>query len=185
MVVGSALLSTLTHGEHIPGALYGFEVVFGFGIGASLVAALLVVKLNASPEDSAAAQGLLSETRILGGNVGLAVSTIILNARLSHDLKDVLSPQQLLAIQNSLNSIALLDPVQQAAVQRTFARAFQTQFWVCIGIGALAALTGVFLWQRHPPTFASVEQKKKETQTLPESDGSLGVPSTPDIPVEC
>ena len=52
MLLGSGLLSTVGHSATIPHYLYGYEVLLGFGLGGSLVSAIVVIKLNASEEDA-------------------------------------------------------------------------------------------------------------------------------------
>lgn len=52
MLLGSGLLSTVGHSAAIPNYLYGYQVLLGFGLGGNLVSTIVVVKLNASAEDS-------------------------------------------------------------------------------------------------------------------------------------
>ena len=109
----------------------------------------------------ASAQGLMSQSRVLGGNIGLAVATIIFNSHLTSDLAGILTPQQISDCRRSLNVIATFTPREAAAVAGSFANAFKSQMQVCMGVAAASLVVCFFGWQRHPPTFVELEKKKK------------------------
>ncbi|MCJ1476256.1 hypothetical protein MMC13_004922 [Lambiella insularis] len=158
---------TLLGSASIPPSLYGYEVLLGLGLGGALVSTIVTVKLSARLEDAgtplsfpplsppsfptpptltqppASAQGLLSQSRLLGGNIGLALATFILSAHLTADLADILTPQQISALLASLNALQSFTPVEVAAVAASFARASRTQLLACVGVAAAGLLLGV------------------------------------------
>lgn len=107
---------------------------------------------------SAVAQGLQAQLRILGGNIGLAVATIILNARLNADLSGVLTPEQLSGLKRSLKTLSLLNPSEKAAVGASFANSFRYQILVCLGVACLGLCSCALIWQRHPRTFQDLKR---------------------------
>jgi hypothetical protein len=197
MVLGSGLLSVVGYGATIPHDLYGYEVLLGFGLGGALVSSILMIKLNASEEDAgrfspstslksdlgqtraphannviASAQGLQSQARILGGNIGLALATIILNSHLTSDLAGMLTPQQINDVRRSLNAIETFTPREIAAVAESFARAFKTQLQACAGVSAACFVVCFLAWQRHPPSFVDWEKKKVGSRGQPSEDST-------------
>nr|OQO31265.1 hypothetical protein B0A51_01019 [Rachicladosporium sp. CCFEE 5018] len=155
--LGCGLLAFVSKSATVPAALYGYQVVLGFGIGGVLVSGTIVVKLSASQIDSASAQGVQAQTRVLGGNLGLAIATIILNARLNIDLDGTLTAQQLSDLKRSLNSIGSLKPTQVAAVGTSFANAFRIQLLVCLGVAIVSLMCCAMIWQRNPRTFMDLK----------------------------
>lgn len=112
----------------------------------------------------ASAQGLASQSRIIGGNIGLALATITLNSHLNSDLAAILTPQQINELQRSLNAIATFTPREVAAVAESVANAFKSQLLACVGVAAASLVVGLLTWQRHPHTFVELEKKKAESR---------------------
>lgn len=198
IVLGSGLLCTVGYGAAIPHDLYGYEVLLGFGLGGTLVSSILMVKLNANEEDAgrfsvqrlsnlvlfnlaaphannviASAQGLQSQARILGGNIGLAIATIILNSHLTSDLAGILTPQQISDLRRSLNAIETFTPREIAAVAESFAHAFKTQLQACASVSAACFVFCFLAWQRHPPSFVDLEKKKAESRGQTSEDPAV------------
>ena len=191
-LTGSGLLSSVGRGVDIPHYLYGYEVIFGLGLGGLLISPILSIKLNAREEDagkrhlyasctlrhealvyilslplpadncdSASAQGLASQSRILGGNIGISIATVILNSHLSSDLAGVLTPLQISDLRRSINTIETLTRHQQTTVAASFVKAFKSQLQGCVGVAAACLIIGLLAWQRHPPTMAELGEKQK------------------------
>jgi hypothetical protein len=90
----------------------------------------------------APAQGLMAQSRILGGNIGLAIATVIQNNKLGSGLRGVLSPSQIADLrQMPLRSLHLrkrsLSPVSFRA--RSSLRSRSALSWlesVCYFVGS-------------------------------------------------
>ncbi|MCJ1381112.1 hypothetical protein MMC17_004221 [Xylographa soralifera] len=150
MVVGCALLSTASDGLEIEPALYGFQVIFGLGLGTTFTTVTIIASSEAKFADYSIALGAVNQARIFGGTVGLAASTIILNKRLVNELQGVLSEIQLVELRQSLNYIPSLEPAQQLAVAQTFARSFNDQLRDCTYVAAACVVISLFTYSRHP-----------------------------------
>jgi len=109
----------------------------------------------------ASAQGALGQARVLGGNIGLAIATIIFNRRVATDLSEALSATQLENLQQSLSTISSLNLSQQAAVATVFSNSFNEQMRVCIYLLAVALIVALLTWQKNPPSVA--ENKARQT----------------------
>lgn len=104
----------------------------------------------------------MAQSRILGGNIGLAIATIILNQHLSSDLKSSLSQTQISNLRHSLNAIRDFTPDEVVAVAKSFSGAFKAQLEVCMGIAALSFVICFASWMKDPPSFESLANEKKE-----------------------
>lgn len=160
-LLGFGLILTIGHEKTIPNALYGYEIIIGFGLGALLVTPIINIKVNSRDDDAASAQGLTSQMRILGGNIGLSLATIILNAHLSSDLAGILTPLQISNLRQSLNAVETLTPGQIAAVAASFANAFRSQMQACMGVAGGCLVVALFAWQKHPPTLVSEKERAR------------------------
>ncbi|PWY68668.1 MFS general substrate transporter [Aspergillus heteromorphus CBS 117.55] len=150
VLLGAGLLYTVGFSHFVPGRLFGYEVLIGFGFGIIFSSSVMIVKMHARPEDSAPAQGLVAQSRVLGGNIGLAIATVILNQHLVSDLQGILSDSQLNDLRHSLTAIRSLDPHDVEAVRASFADAFHSQMEVSMFVAAAALLAALCTWKRYP-----------------------------------
>jgi hypothetical protein len=79
------------------------------------------------------------QIRMLGGAIGLAASSAILNGYTSSHLSSFLSPEQLSSIMQSSNSVSSLPPALQEATRKWFAGGF-TQQMILVAASAGASL---------------------------------------------
>ncbi|KAI8367779.1 major facilitator superfamily domain-containing protein [Blakeslea trispora] len=82
-------------------AVYGYTVIGGAGLGLMFSSAIIALQASSEPRDIAVVTGLGNFSRILGGALGVAVSSAILNSSLAKDLPLVI-PQEI--VQNVLDS---------------------------------------------------------------------------------
>lgn len=92
----------------------------------------------------AIATGTVVQFRFLGGAIGLAIASNILNGRLAHHLKGVLTRHELHLFLENVTSIDYLSPHLQDEVRQVFADSYSTQLKVMIGFAA-AQLPAVLL----------------------------------------
>ena len=108
----------------------------------------------------AAAQGALSQARMLGGSIGLSMATIVLNNKLSNGLARVLDHTQIKSLEQSLNNIATLSPVNQGLVAQMYTDAFNEQMRICTYISATALLAAIATYQKTPASVAAMREKQ-------------------------
>lgn len=82
--------------------------------------------------------------RFLGGAIGLAIASNILNGQLSHHLQGVLSSHELHLFLENVKYISNFSPDLQEKVKGFFADSYNTQLRVMIGFAA-AQLPAVLL----------------------------------------
>ncbi|KAI8047722.1 major facilitator superfamily domain-containing protein [Gilbertella persicaria] len=66
--------------------IYGYTVLGGAGIGLMFSSAIIALQASSEPRDVAVVTGLGNFSRILGGALGVAISSAILNSSLAKDL---------------------------------------------------------------------------------------------------
>ncbi|MCJ1393515.1 hypothetical protein MMC18_006390 [Xylographa bjoerkii] len=166
-LVGVGLMSNLSTTNAIATTQYGYEVILGFGFGFGLSTLLIMAPVVVEKRDlgnvwlraevtvhtnirPAVAMGAITQIRVLGGTIGLALCSTILNNQLKTSLLSVLGPAQLRNILDSTAAVASLEPVQQVAVQTAFATGFNKQMRIMIAFTAAAFLSTLLIWERKP-----------------------------------
>lgn len=110
----------------------------------------------------------MNQARILGGTIGLACGTIILNVTFGEKLEGMLSASEIKTLRGTLDSIDSLSTEQQTAVQHAFAHAFNNQMRFCAYVSAACVLIGFLTFSRHPINF-----KRRMELGAKVMDGSL------------
>lgn len=123
----------------------------------------------------AVSQGLISQVRVYGGTVGVAISTIILNDNIVRDLTGHVTPSQLRDFLASPIAGYSWTLQQQAYVRVSETETFNTEMRVCTYIAAACLLVSLFTYQKVPPTML---ERKRQLEALyrkeaPRVDGSV------------
>lgn len=92
--------------------------------------------------------GALAQFRILGGSVGLAVCTNVLNTKIKS--ASFLSPQQLNGILESAQAIKTLPPSSQEALRSIYAAGFNEEMQLLTGFSGAAVVATLLMWERKP-----------------------------------
>ncbi|KAI1410315.1 drug resistance transporter EmrB/QacA subfamily [Hypoxylon sp. FL1857] len=138
-------------------AMYGYEVIMGFGFGMSLVSLLVYTPLVVQRADMAVAMGAITQIRVLGGTIGLAISSTVLNNHLSSNLPALLTPEDIEQIADSVQYINTLPDVTRNAVRQVFADGFSEQLRVMMYFSAVVWVFAVTLWERKLRSAATIE----------------------------
>ena len=126
----------------------------------------------------AAAQGALSQARMLGGSIGLSMGTIVLNNKLSTGLAGVLDPVRIKSLEQSLNNISSLNPTDQALVAQTYTDAFNAQMRICTYLSAVALVAAIATYQKNPASVARLREKQNAMAAEDSSDEGNELAST-------
>ncbi|KAI1087573.1 drug resistance transporter EmrB/QacA subfamily [Rostrohypoxylon terebratum] len=151
--IGLASSISFTSGK----AIYGYEVIMGFGFGMSLVSLLVFTPMVVKRSDMAVAMGAVTQIRVLGGTIGLAISSTILNNRLSAHLPTLLSPGDIQQISDSVQYINTLPDATRDAVRRVFADGYSSQLRVMMYFSAAVWIFAATLWERELRSSATIE----------------------------
>ena len=93
--------------------------------------------------------GALSQARVLGGSVSLAICTNILNNKVKAG-SGILSPQQLDGLLHSAQTIKTLPPNVQQEIKKYFGRGYNEEMQTLIAFGGAAVLASLLMWERQP-----------------------------------
>ena len=96
--------------------------------------------------------GAITQVRVLGGTIGLAICTAVLNAHVRKGLAILsLSPEQTTAVLQSVSSISdLEDPAVEKAVRKVFGEAYNQQMRIMTYFSAVVFLAALLTWERQP-----------------------------------
>ncbi|KAF8243727.1 MFS general substrate transporter [Wilcoxina mikolae CBS 423.85] len=140
-LVGIGLMSSIPESRRdILPAQYGYEVIMGFGFSLGLSTLLVMLPLVVEKKDTAVAMGEITQIRVLGGTIGLAICTALQNNHVKTKLASELSltAWQIQCILDSTKAISLLGTDQQY------------QMKIMTGFSAAVFLTSLIMWERKP-----------------------------------
>ena len=152
VTVGTGILAVLSDSSSA-GMAYGVPVIWGVGIGALLRVLHLPLQASVSHvDDTGLAIGLLMFFRLLGGLIGLAVSSTIFSSVFQREIATVTLSDSLAVLQDANEAIGFipllrtLDPSQVPVgpVVQAYLSAFRVIFYVMAGFGVLGCLTSLF-----------------------------------------
>jgi MFS family permease len=149
MLVGTASLSTLDNVVATQGRTYGLQIFVGFGFGLIVSNSSLIAAIETELRDTAVAQGIMSQVRMLGGSIGIAASTAILSVRQRQQLLDT-GLLNLVQLESLADSMRNLPAEQNFAVRQAYTDAFNETLVVCSVISGVALLATTGAWQKHP-----------------------------------
>jgi uncharacterized membrane protein YdcZ (DUF606 family) len=152
-IVGTALLSILPTDEAIRSSQYGIQVILGFSFGVGLVSLIICCRVEVELEDHAVAIGAITQVRVLGGVIGLAIVQATLIADLKSRLAGILTPQQLSGVLASTERIALLPPEEARITRHVYGEAANRQMRIVMGFAIAGLLVSLFGWRRHAVEF--------------------------------
>jgi MFS family permease len=149
MLIGTATLSTLDNTVVPQARAYALQIFVGLGFGLTVSNSTLLAGFESEPRDTAVAQGLMAQVRVLGASIGIAASTVILGIKQRQQLLNpmVLDGAQLESLRESLQT---LSPAGVVAVRQAYTDAFNETLVVCAVISGIALLATFAAWRKHP-----------------------------------
>ncbi|PTB47766.1 hypothetical protein M431DRAFT_101588 [Trichoderma harzianum CBS 226.95] len=141
MGLGFVLLTTVRGPENDARAL-GFLAFVGFGFGLFTAAATNVISVDVLTRQKASAHGILAQARILGGSLGVAVSTLFLHTEVINRLPDILTPEELAFMEGDMKNL-VGDSLE--AVKKAYSSAFHKSITTAAVAACLAVLSTAFM----------------------------------------
>jgi len=156
-LLGVGLIALLDAPEEDTRAQYGYQAIFGLGVGLAYGAATILTGIHSSQsEDHAAAQGAIAQARVLGGCIGIAICTVVFNSTSSNSLVDFVTPKQMADLRRTPLAVLNFEPPLQNIVRGIYARAFAEEsrimVYVCVAMFLLS--------------FATLERKRTPLEQL-------------------
>lgn len=162
-LLGIGLMILVSHADSSPQSQYGFQAIFGLGVGLSFSATTIMTNVMAS-EDSerASAQGAVAQARVLGGCIGLSICTVVLNEHVNRDLGHVLSGKDLAKLHRTPLSSLDWRPDLRDIVKAVYAGAFAHEMKIMVFVCAATVFISLFCLERHPPPLEQMTTATKE-----------------------
>ncbi|PHH89368.1 hypothetical protein CDD83_6190 [Cordyceps sp. RAO-2017] len=173
-LLGVGLMTTLTGSGASTAAQYGYQAIFGLGVGLSFSAATIMTNMFASePGVRASAQGAVAQARVLGGCIGLSVCTVLFNLNTNRKLGDSLTREQLDMLHRSpLTGLRLPDRLREL-VEAVYAGAFGQQMQVMGLACAVMVIVSLFTLERHPTPLPTAAATSATAAKKDEASSSL------------
>ncbi|KAF5589609.1 multidrug resistance 3 [Fusarium subglutinans] len=168
MTIGCGLLTSLSH-EPNDAKLLGYMTFCGLGFGLTVASSTMLSTVEVPIRDYAPAQGILSQVRLLGGSLGIAASSALLNEKSSKYLSGVLTAYEQATIGGSNTH---LTSEQWSAVRYTYADAFQVEMKIATVVAACSVISafgafrkGRLLIAEQRKIIVREEQDRRRAQT--------------------
>ena len=119
--------------------------------------------MSISDLDAAVAMGAITQVRVLGGTIGLAIwfecssaryakltfdSSTVLNRITNQGLQSILDPSELQSISDSFSTINTLDEVRRVAVRKVFARGYNQQMRIMTYFNIIVFLASLLILEK-------------------------------------
>lgn len=88
--------------------------------------------------------------RISGATIGVAISFILLHARLTSELQGILTPAQLYEFYRSPLTSSSFTLPQLIIARHAYVAAFTDIMRISIGVSGACLLASLFVWQKRP-----------------------------------
>ncbi|KAK3169217.1 hypothetical protein OEA41_008600 [Lepraria neglecta] len=131
------------------GAIFITVVILGLGIGLTLSSLLIAAPTVIEEKDTVVFIGALTQARILGGSIGLAVCTNILKKKVK-SASSFLSSQQMNDLLQSAQTIKTLPPSLQEAMRQVFGKGYNEEMQALTAFGGATVLATLMMWEKKP-----------------------------------
>lgn len=159
-VIGLGLLTTFDAPSSPTNPQFGYQAIFGLGVGLTFSSATILTKIQASGRDHAVAQGVMAQVRVLGGALGLVVCNVIFNIRLE-SLEAKLSAAEKDALHRSPMALMHMgDGVDQGVAQdvkEVFSTSFQSMVWVMFWVAVAETVASLCTWEMNPTSLDEID----------------------------
>ncbi|KAG5958078.1 hypothetical protein E4U58_005521 [Claviceps cyperi] len=162
-LLGIGLMTTVSGDSERAIAQYGFQAIFGLGVGLSFSAATIMTNVLATePHERAPAQGAVAQARVLGGCVGLSLCTILFNLHATQNLSGHLTDAELGMIHRSPLLGLQLPTKLRELVRTVYIEAFGLEIKVIAIACAVMVVISLFTLEKQPPSIERLTAPLKD-----------------------
>lgn len=168
-VVEFVLLTTLPASSKLLANQYDYKIIAGFGCGINISLLVLMTPFSVKTQDndkfclssniswrdaraliasSAVAMSSISQFRVMGDAVSLAVATTVLNSHVRPALAYFLSHEQVECLLRSAGTVSSFAPEAQEMIKTTFAEAYNMQMKILARFAAAQIPSSILMWQK-------------------------------------
>ena len=92
--------------------------------------------------------GAVPQFRALGGAVGIAICTNVLNNMVTSGLQSVLDPEQLSDLLKTAQTLETLPPAVQRIVREIYGEGYNRQLQIMTAFSAASMLATLMMWEK-------------------------------------
>ena len=171
MILGCGLETMVSSDVAVQAKELGCMVFIGLGFGLSASVSTMLAGFESPIYEVASGQAILSQSRIIGGSIGIAASSAILGTKTRSELAGVVSAAQLADLAHSA-----LTPEQYAAVRVAYTDAFREDMIVCCAVLVLGFLFALGVYRKNRLSMEEVIRQRyvverARREAAKESDG--------------
>ncbi|KAK8122159.1 hypothetical protein PG984_010829 [Apiospora sp. TS-2023a] len=166
-LIGVGLLSTFSEINSSLQPQYGYQAIFGLGVGLAFAAATMLTSVHVDHSNLAVAQGAIAQARVFGGAIGIALCSMVFDHAVKDKLTGLLGPSELQALQQSPVFSASLPLAAQEMVRNVYATAFVDDLKIFIYLAAAGVIASLFTYERNPPSMPRARRTTKEESETP------------------
>ncbi|KAK0745110.1 major facilitator superfamily domain-containing protein [Apiosordaria backusii] len=150
----------------------GLLAFIGFGFGMSACGATMFIHLESPIGDHASAQGIIAQFRILGGSIGIAVSSAILGDKLRHAVGtgSNMSTVVLAHIASSAEGKSF-STSEWKTIRQVYTVALREDMMICCGVLAAGVVCSLFVYRRYYLSTREIMELRHEE----EQDRQIGM----------
>ncbi|CRK28085.1 hypothetical protein BN1723_014084 [Verticillium longisporum] len=162
-LMGLGLMSTLDDPDESVRQSYVYQTIFGLGTGLVFSAATILAAVKTMAyNDLAVANGAMAQARVLGGCIGIAVSTVIFNTHFNTALREQLTPQQMSDLHRSPSSATQWPDEARGAVREVYATAYSEELKVLMYVAVGTLVVSLFTYEKNPTSIHEAVAAAKE-----------------------
>ncbi|GFF73970.1 efflux pump antibiotic resistance protein [Aspergillus udagawae] len=147
-VLGLFLFSGIASTTQLWVPQFGYLVLAGLGVGLTVGTFTMLAPLVVDKKDQSIALGIGLQLRMLGGVLGVAASTAILNHYLTSRLSSMIRPEELTALLKTTEAIRTFSPEIQIRVREIYAMAYSMQVKLSASFSVAQLLAIAMIWRR-------------------------------------
>ncbi|KAK2614422.1 hypothetical protein N8I77_001252 [Diaporthe amygdali] len=167
VTLGLALETTVSNSVELEPKFLGFLVFIGLGYGMITASATMFTTTEAPIAEHAPAQGIIAQSRMLGGSIGIAMSSAILAVEQRKHLAGMVPSSVVSSLGNGHPTII---PLQGAAVRKAYNDSFTQTMEVCAIIAGVGVLLTVGTYRRNRGSLE--DQRDEQIRTENERRGA-------------
>lgn len=156
-------MTTVSGDSETAVAQYGFQAIFGLGVGLSFSAATIMTNVMATEtNERASAQGAVAQARVLGGCIGLSLCTILFNMHANQHLSGRLTVDELDMLHRSPLLGLQLPTKLRELVRTVYIGAFGKEIEVIALACAAMVVISLFTLEKHPTPIRRLTAQVKD-----------------------
>lgn len=142
-------------------ALLAYQGLFGFGVGLCFGAVSIATSLHVSSENLATGHGAVSQARLFGGCLGIAICTVVINYRSNQDLAATLTGEQLRDLHYDPSKLHTLPAELHEQVRIAYSKAFAVDVKVMVCVCAVMVIVSIFTLERVPAAMSALKNHQQ------------------------